>query len=494
MELKKTFFSNLNILNNQIFGIIVIFFSLLILFLRIIFDAPEIALGGDEPIKWIMATELSYYEFSGYENKGEELHLHHQLRWGSWIFAFLTQKIFGLSIYNYYISSYLPTILGISLFSYLVFKNVNNIYLIIFFLLIIFDVLIYKRATQLLPTSPGILGISLFIYFSAMYLNEYRKNKVNLILVYLFLICFFLYGVKIINLIFFLILSILIFKKEKKINKIFVITLLFSFFYLFETLFFQSLDNYSDLKYGRIFALINMKDVFEAGWYEIYFSKFFLKGIFLRLYEDIRPENIVIYFVSLLISFHYLTNFKYTKQNKTETLLFVSCLTFLLFILFNIFFLSSINPPTPAQIYENRYFIIINPLAFLIIVLSLRNYFKSINIFQGILIFVFGLIFFSSQTNFYWKNFKNHDQKTIFERVKKYKEIKNIYLNADCIVSNAHPFVKWLPMVLIENDEERLFFQSFRFNKLIYSDDGKIKRFINQNCKEFTNIDYHYYK
>ena len=102
MNLYKDFLSNFNITNNKIIGITIIISSLFILILRMIFDAPHIALGGDEPIKWIMASELSHYNFSGYENKTEELHLHHQLRWGSWIFAFLTQKILGLNIYNYY--------------------------------------------------------------------------------------------------------------------------------------------------------------------------------------------------------------------------------------------------------------------------------------------------------------------------------------------------------------------------------------------------------
>jgi hypothetical protein len=495
MNFNKNFFSTSNILNNKVFGIIIIALSLLILILRLIFDAPYIALGGDEPIKWIMATELSFYDFSGYENKTEQLHIHHQLRWGSWIFAFLTQKIFGLNIYNYYMSSYLPTILGIALFSYLIFKNINNIYLIIFFLLIFFDFLIYQRGTQLLPTSPGIFGLSLFIFFSTIYLKEYNKKQSNIILICLFIICFFLYGVKITNIVFFIILSFLIIKKEKTIKKIFFLFVFFTFFYFFETLFFQSLDYFPDLKYGRIHALINVKDVFLTGWYETYYYKFFFKGIFLRLYEDIRPEFIVVYFSCLIISFHYLTNYKLNENKLLDNLLFVSCFTFLVFILFNIFFWSSINPPTPAQIYENRYFIIINPLAYLIIVLSLSRYFKSINIYQIILLTIFSLIFFSNQINSFWVHFKNNDQKTIFERVEKYKQIKELYLNADCIVSKSHPLVKWLPLILIENDEERYFFQKFRFNKIIYLNDGKtLKRIINKKCDKIVNIDKYYYK
>lgn len=92
MNFNKNFFSTSNILNNKVFGIIIIALSLLILILRLIFDAPYIALGGDEPIKWIMATELSFYDFSGYENKTEQLHIHHQLRWGFLDFCFLNTK------------------------------------------------------------------------------------------------------------------------------------------------------------------------------------------------------------------------------------------------------------------------------------------------------------------------------------------------------------------------------------------------------------------
>jgi len=484
---------HINFSNNLYISILLIFLSISFLILRVLVYTPQIALGHDEPIKWIMAAELSHFEFSGYENEEELNSLHHQLRWGSWIFAFFFQKLFGLSLIKYYISSYFPAILAVFIFSYLILKYLNNFYLLVFFVFIILDVAIYKYAIQLLPDSPGMLGLALFVCFSHLYICESKKNKSNWFLACLSIVCFYLYGVKETNIVFSLVMFCLIFIKEKTIHKILLICFFFLILYVCETIFFQSLGFYSDLKYGRIDALINLKDSLKSNWYQAYFSKFFLKGIFLRLYEDIRPELVVIYFASLIISFHYVTQYKLLENTKLNYLLFVSCTTFLFFVLFNIFFLSSLKPITPAQIYLDRYFTIINPLAYLIIILSFSKYFKNFKnfkILQRIFTAILFLIFFSNPSNYFWNSFKKNEKRNIFERVEQYNMLKDVYLKAECVRSKHHPLVKWLPLMLVKTPEDRSFFQQFRFNKIIYSNGEEYKTvIIHTSCDKILYID-----
>ena len=482
-KLNHTIFSN-----NLYFSTILIFISISFLIFRILIDTPKISLGLDEPVKWMMAVELSHFKFSGFGMEANTLH--HQLRWGSWIFAYFFQKLFGLGLINYYLSSYIPAILGILIFSFLIVRYLNNFCLLTFFIFIILDVTIYKYTIQLLPTSPGILGLALFVYFGQLYLTENKKNKSNCFLICLTIVCFYLYGVKITNVIFSLLVFFLIYKKERSVSKILFILSSFLFLYICETIFFQNLGDYSDLKYGRIYALINSKDVLLNNWYQAYFSQFFLKGIFLRLYEDIRPELTVIYFSSLVISFHYFSNYNPQKKTKQDYLLFLLSATFLFFVVFNIFFITSFDPITPAQIYLNRYFVFINPLAYFIIIFSLSKYFKNFNILQGIFVVIFTLVFFSSSSNYFWNNSKKNERKNIVERIEQYNEIKNAYINAECVRSKHHPLVKWLPQILVQTSKDREFFQNFRFNKIIYSDNEKFKTVkIGQNCNDILNID-----
>ena len=176
---------------------------------------PFIWLTVNVGIPILIANDLANFTF---DNFGiEKFSLFHELRWGTWIPSFILLKIFGPNLLIYYISNYLFHLIGILILSLIIIKKFNAAYLIFFYSLIFIDTQIYEFSSQLLPTPYLIFSLSLFFFYLLNYLDAKNINKIKINRYILLLIIFFLYGIKITNLIFLIPLAYFFYKKEKKL-------------------------------------------------------------------------------------------------------------------------------------------------------------------------------------------------------------------------------------------------------------------------------------
>ena len=468
-------------LSNIYLKYLISLFFFIIYSLRFILDTPNIALAGDEPIKWIIANDLANFTF---DNFGiEKFSLFHELRWGTWIPSFILLKIFGPNLLIYYISNYLFHLIGILILSLIIIKKFNAAYLIFFYSLIFIDTQIYEFSSQLLPTPYLIFSLSLFFFYLLNYLDAKNINKIKINRYILLLIIFFLYGIKITNLIFLIPLAYFFYKKEGK-NPLIVSLLIGIFFYFLETYLINLIGNNSDLKYGRIYALITSHSD-NLNWYINYYSKFFLSGIFLRFYQNLDIQLSLIYFFSFLIIIYFVSE-KRKKDNTIKILLSI-CIVYFIMLIFSVKKLSPII--IPIHVFENRYFTSINIFCYVLIIYFL-NYIKfRITKKNFLLSTIFVLLFISNPLNLFWEKFTKTKQQNLAEQLNKYDKITNDILLADCIKSHTQPRVKWLPLILARNKQERNFFENFRHNKIEEIDGFKIRKIKNQNCKNTMNID-----
>ena len=143
----------------------------------------------------------------------------------------------------------------------------------------------------------------------------------------------------------------------------------------------------------------------------------------------------------------------------------------------------------PIHVFENRYFTSINIFCYVLIIYFL-NYIKfRITKKNFLLSTIFVLLFISNPLNLFWEKFTKTKQQNLAEQLNKYDKITNDILLADCIKSHTQPRVKWLPLILARNKQERNFFENFRHNKIEEIDGFKIRKIKNQNCKNTMNID-----
>ena len=153
-----------------------------------------------------------------------------------------------------------------------------------------------------------------------------------------------------------------------------------------------------------------------------------------------------------------------------------------------IFSVKKINPIIiPIHVFENRYFNI-NIFCYVLIIYFL-NYIKFRITKKNILLSTILYFYLYQPLNIFGKNLLKLNNKNLAEQLNKYDKITDDILLADCIKSHTQPRVKWLPLILARNKQERNFFESFRHNKIEEIDGFKIRKIKNQNCKNTMNID-----
>ena len=183
---------------------------------------------------------------------------------------------------------------------------------------------------------------------------------------------------------------------DKSINRI---SFDWNFFYFLETYLINLIGNSSDLKYGRIYALITSHSD-NLNWYINYYSKFFLSGIFLRFYQNLDLQLSLIYFFSFLIIIYFVSE-KRKKDNTIKILLSI-CIVYFIMLIFSV---KKINPIIiPIHVFENRYFTSINIFCYVLIIYFL-NYIKFRITKKNILLStIFVLLFISNPLNIFWEN------------------------------------------------------------------------------------------
>jgi len=485
----ENFFKENKILKISNGLITIILSSFIILIINLLFFTPEIH-GYDEMAKWSAGKKF----IENFEINTN----HHSMRWGAWITTLFFQSLENAPL-AYYIHNLLVLHISLIIFAYVIFKLAGIIPSIIFLIIThYYDEILWSgfqsdiSISTFLPLSIIILLIHKDIMKNAGTLLKYN----NFYFLFFTFACFFLYAVKETNLFFIpgILFFIFIYYGLKKCIKF---ILIFVFFYFLETIFFKYFISGDFSNYGRIIELIFGKTLSQiqsefAGAGVISFSELILK----RWYYSGRGW---IYLITLIgFIFFFLKYFK--KKNKKTVEIFI-ILTVLSFYLFHTFFITSLKPLVPGQVFSPRYNLVIFPictgfisiLIFNILFLNKSNLIKIISILTFTYLIQPTFNYMSSANSIVVRHVWNNKElnniflyDSIISRIKYYNKLKILIKSENhCFTSKVHPRLYAIPFIVGNLPYHAIYDEHYIEDKWIVSYKGLV-----HHCKNILNLDF----
>jgi hypothetical protein len=425
--------------------ITIIFFSLIILIINLLFFTPEIH-GTDEMAKWSAGKIFIENFFIGKH--------WHSMRWGAWITTIIFQG-FENGPVAYYLHNILVLHTSLIIFSYVIFKYSGIIPSIIFLFITHFNEFILWSGFQADITIETFLPLSLIILLIQ---KDVLKKDSYLYFFFFVFVSFYLYAVKETNLFFLPGIFYFIFKYygiKKSINFI----IIFVFFYFLETFFLKYFNDNNFSIYGRLFELmVAGKDLPTIDIVEI--NKLTFLDIIKNRWNYSGYQ--IIYLITFIVSFYiFLSRIKIKAVKKTE--IFVALMT-LSFFFFNTFSVMPSNPVKLIQGFNYRYNAVIFPIctAFISILiyeifLLKKNYLiKILSLSIFFYIMTPTLKFISTAKLLHIRHTETNAEltnmflyKSFFSRIKLYQELKKLIKVEDyCFISKQYSRLYAVPFIL----------------------------------------------
>ncbi len=229
-------------------GIVVVVF-----FARSVYTSfPE--LGGDALKKWNTAIELSETgNFSTILENG-----HHSSRWAIVLPTALANKVFGVKLFNYYLTPLVAYALMFTLLLLLAYKSLSAGVLGLFAVLLFYEPMFFRASSQL---QPFVFGVT-FIIGSLYLTQKFLENNKTGFLIAASLLAFLAYGSKETYLFFYPGLFLLLWIRGS-FKQMLVFGLLLLAWLLLETWVFNFISG--DLTFGRIELLSKGQHINEMN-------------------------------------------------------------------------------------------------------------------------------------------------------------------------------------------------------------------------------------
>ncbi len=294
---------------------------------------------------------------------------HHLMRWGDWTIPTLFIWLTSDSVLTYFLSTVIPSSLGLMIFTWLAYRYVGFTAAIVFVILCFYDALLFRATFQLLPSGQGLLPIAILAAL-ALWLNQ--QAQMSLILVLLTsCVLFWLYGTKETHLAFAPGFLWLIYQRFS-LKPVLQIAGFFAAFYVLETLAFIVISP-SFPWLGRVYSLLNggqhITIMLENAHYVAEQTRYFDSGITMRWARTSGMTPLVI-FAAFLVTVFIFADEKSGQSAPTKLLEFnrVFAVLFFSFIVFSTFFVISVNPIRLGHGLVPRYATLALPIAYLLVI------------------------------------------------------------------------------------------------------------------------------
>lgn len=355
----------LNRLNVKLLGVLSVFVLFFILqWYKIYQFAPNPENIWDNVYLWDWARHLSQGKVGTFVDSS-----HHLMRWGDWTIPTVFIWLSSDSVLTYFISTIVPSVLGMAVFTWLANKHIGSTAALAFVVLCFFDALLFRATFQLLPSGQGLLPIAL-MFVLALWLNGQSKISFTWVLMSA-CVLFWVYGTKETHLAFapgFL----WILYQRFSYKPVMQISLLLLVFYIVETLAFIVISPTFPWL-GRIYSLLNdgqhITIMLEHAHYVAEQTRYFDSGITMRWARTSGMTPLIIFGAFLMAIFVFVD--EPVNQNTKKSLVsfnYVAAVLFFSFIVFSTFFIISIDPIRLGHGLVPRYATVGLPFAYLLLI------------------------------------------------------------------------------------------------------------------------------
>ncbi len=333
---------------------------------KLAYMAPNPENIWDNAYLWDWARHLSQGKVGTFVDSS-----HHLMRWGDWtiptVFIWLTSD----SVLTYFLSTAIPSILGMMVFTCLAYRYVGFTAAAVFVVLCFFDALLFRATFQLLPSGHGLLPIAVLSAL-ALWLNQ--KQDMELIWVVVATgVLFWLYGSKETHLAFAPGFLWIIYQRFS-FKPVLQISALFAALYVLETIAFIVISPTFPWL-GRVYSLLDggqhITIMLENAHYVAEQTRYFDSGITMRWARTSGMTPLVIFVAFLLTVFIFSDDKSAQEGRATEELRnfnYVFAVLFFSFIVFSTFFVISINPIRLGHGLVPRYATLGLPFAYLLVI------------------------------------------------------------------------------------------------------------------------------
>ena len=379
--------------------------------------------GGDEKT-YILMTNHFFFFFFYFEADWQ-----YAYRWGMYIFSSLFYSLFGSNPLTFYLSSSLPIILSLfiylNLFKKFFSKKLKDFFFITFFILWFFNSEIINMTFNLVTEGQGVFALSLVLYF--FFKINQNKTRTNLTIFLFSLSCFYLYGVKEINLFLIFPLLIISFINFNQLDRLKLIFFGLSLF-LIECFLVYYLSDYKFISRFH-YLLFNSDSILNKDLYFTETIKKYPDGGVLSRWINIYTISKLFFPFAFFSSLYFLLNSR--KIPKEIVYLSITLITYFLLVTFAF---KSLNPLVSFVPIKIQNLTVSLPICFLIIIYIVNHI-----TFSKIIIFSYSILMISfliRPFNYIYKitipeiKQTNHNILNVYS---KFNELDNYYYKTGCL-------------------------------------------------------------